>query len=62
MNGDVRIITPWQKAEGFRVFTGRKVMRCVYDVIARLPNGNYLVREPHFEDAFADAMTDVSER
>lgn len=44
------VVTPEQYKEGFRVLiygNPKRVLTVSYTLIRRLPDGNYLVRDPH---------------
>ena len=49
-NENLKVVTPAQLAEGYMVFNGLIAVRHEYMPIAKLPDGNWIVRAPDGDD------------
>ncbi len=62
MTEQQRIVTPEQLAEGYCLFVEGAIVRLSYVVVRRLPNGNYVVREPKPPESSPDRPPVVDAR
>lgn len=45
-----RVVTPEQRRQGVIIRAGNATMNAPYITIAKLPGGNWLVREPEWQE------------